>query len=97
MTEEQFWHGDLRLLEVYQKAYYRNISYIAHIQGNYTMIATEKGARNALATKKKDIDRKWIEYKDPFEKFDKPKITKDNLEEEFRKQQIEQNDWLFNR
>jgi hypothetical protein len=97
MTEQQFWFGDIRLIRVYQKAYYRNISYIAHTQGNITMIAVEKGARNALASKKKDIDRTWGEYKDPFEKFNKPKITIENLEEEFRKQQYEQQSWLFNR
>ena len=61
------------------------------------MIAVEKGARNALATKKKDIDRKWSDWVDPFEKLDKPKVTRENLEEAFRQQQIEQNNWLFHR
>lgn len=94
MNETQFWYGDTRLLRVYQKAYYRNLSYSSWLQGNYFMISVEKGVRNALAMKKSDIDRNWIDYVDPMEKFKKPTITRDNLEEEFRQSQANQNAWL---
>jgi hypothetical protein len=96
MSEEQFWYGDTRLLNVYQKAYYLDKSYSAWLQGNYNMHAVERGARNALASKASDIDRNWVEYVDPLEKFNKPKITKDNLETEFRQSQANQNAWLRN-
>ena len=96
MSETQFWYGDTRLLECYQKAYYRNLSYSAWLTNNYTMLAVEKGARNALTSKKSDIDRTWMDYVDPIKKHEKPKITKDNLEQEFRQSQKNQNAWLKN-
>lgn len=94
MTLDEFWHGDMRLLEVYQKAYYRNISYSAWLQGQYNQIAYSIVMANAFAKK----GAKKVEYPqwtDPMAKFNKPKITKDNLEYEFRKQQAEQQAWLF--
>lgn len=99
MTEYQFWHGDMRLLESYRKAYIRNIHYISWCNGMYNRIAYEIGARNALASKKGDRNDKWIPFDDPIEKInksEKPKLTKENLEEEFRKEQIRQQEWLFN-
>ena len=51
---------------------------------------------NAFA-KKGQKQAEYPQWKDPFEKFNKPKITKDNLEYEFRKQQSMQQAWLFNR
>ena len=97
MSEYQFWHGDMRLLDVYQKAYMRNISYNAWLQGAYNFEAFSKATMNANRAKKSDPIQQYEQWVDPMEKYSKPKITKDNLEEEFRKQQIEQNDWLFNR
>lgn len=94
MTEYQFWHGDMRLLEVYRKAYHRNISYTAWYHGLYGRIAVEMGAKNALAMKKSEKIEKWCDWKDPLEKVHKPK-TKEQQEIEFRKQQMQQNAWLF--
>lgn len=96
MPIDEFWHGDMRLLEVYQKAYMRDISYKAWLQGQYNSVAYGIVMANAFAKKgqKKAEYPQWV---DPMEKYDKPKITKENLEYEFRKQQAEQNDWLFNR
>lgn len=94
MPLDEFWHGDMRLLEAYQIAYYRDVTYRAWVAGNYNMVAVEKGARNALATKQEHIDRTWVEYKDIIKKEEKTVITKENLEEEFRKSQINQNLWL---
>lgn len=96
MSEYQFWHGDMRLLEVYQKAYYRDRSYNAWLQGQYNQVAYTVVMSNAFA-KKGSKQAEYPQWKDPFEKFNKPKITKDNLEEEFRKQQSMQQAWLFNR
>ena len=49
MSEYQFWHGDMRLLEVYQKAYYRNTSYSAWLQGQYNQVAYGVVMSNAFA------------------------------------------------
>lgn len=98
MPLHEFWHGDIRLLEVYQKAYYRNISYSAWLQGAYNFEAYSKANHNLNRAKKSDPVEEYSKWKDPFERFKpKPIITKENLEYEFRKQQVEQQAWLFNR
>lgn len=87
----------MRLFEARKIAYMRNVSYIAWYQGMYNRISMEIGAKNAMATKKKDHIDEWVDYKDPCESIFKKVITKENLEEEFRRQQAEQNAWLFHR
>ena len=96
LTYDEFWHGDMRLLEVAQKAYIRDKSYTAWVNGQYSAKAFSLSLNNAFA-KKGTPPEQYSQWKDPFEKFNKPKITKDNLEEEFRKQQLMQQNWLFNR
>ena len=96
MTYDEFWHGDMRMLDVCQKAYYRDKSYTAWLQGKYEQVAYGIVMANAFA-KKGQKQAEYPQWKDPFEKFNKPKITKDNLEYEFRKQQVEQQAWLFNK
>lgn len=96
MSTYQFWHEDMRLLEVYQKAYFRNVSYNNWLQGAYNFEAFSKATINANRSKKSDPIQQYEQWKDPFEKA-KPKITSENLETEFRKQQVEQQAWLFNR
>ncbi len=96
MTTDQFWYGDLRLLQAYQKAYIRNVSYTAWVNGNYTNTAHSIALSNAFA-KKGAKPTEYPQWSDPFAKIKKKKITKENLETEFRKQQIEQNAWLFNK
>jgi hypothetical protein len=96
MTYDEFWHKDMRLLEVCQKSYYRNISYVAWLHGQYDNVAYSIALSNAFS-KKGVKPLEYPEWKDPMEKFEKPKITKANLENEFRKQQVEQQAWLFNR
>lgn len=86
----------MRLLEVYQMAYMRDASYKAWLQGQYSQIAFSVVVANAFA-KKGQTPAEYPQWQDPFEKFTKPQITKENVEEEFRKQQAEQNAWLFNR
>lgn len=93
MPLDEFWHGDMRLLQVYQKAYMRDKSYTAWLNGNYTMVAHSLSLSNAFA-KKGEKTKEFPQWKDPIEKMDKPKITKDNLEEEFRKQQCRQSAFI---
>ena len=96
MTPEEFWYGDMRLLAVYQRQYYSNASYMAWLTGYYNYVAFGTTMSNAFAKKgaKKAEYPKWI---DPMAKYSKPKMTAENIEEEFRKQQVEQGAWLFNR
>jgi hypothetical protein len=98
MTPHDFWHGDMRLLEVYQKAYYRNVSYLAWQQGQYNQVAFSVVMSNAFA-KKGQQQAEYPKWKDPFEneKVKKPKITEDNLEYEFRKEQANLQNWLFHK
>ena len=65
MSEYQFWHGDMRLLEVYQKAYYRDRSYNAWLQGQYNQVAYGVVMSNAFA-KKGSKQAEYPQWKDPF-------------------------------
>jgi hypothetical protein len=96
MPVDEFWYGDMRLLAAYQKAFIRNQSYNAWLQGKYSFTGHSIAMANAFA-KKGAKREEFPDWKDPFEKFERRKITEENLESEFRKQQAEQNAWLFNR
>ena len=95
MPLDEFWHGDLRLLEAYQKAYMRNVSYNAWFNGMYVRLAVETGAKNALATKKSERINDWVEYVDPIKENPFENITKETAEEIYREQQAKMNAWLF--
>jgi hypothetical protein len=97
MPLDEFWHGDLRLLDAYQKAYIRDKSYTAWLNGVYVFEANSKAIANGNRTKKSDKVEQYEDWKDPIKKLKKPIVTTENLEEEFRKQQAEQNAWLFNK
>lgn len=96
MSVEEFWHGDMRLLEAYQVSYFRKVSYEKWLEGQYNLLAFGVTISNAFA-KKGSKQAKYPEWKDPMEKYSKPKITQENIEDEFRKQQVEQQAWLFNK
>lgn len=95
MSAEEFWHGDMRLLEARQKAYMRNVSYTAWQQGQHNSVAFSVVMANAFA-KKGAKKQEYPNWEDPMEKLCKKVITKENIEEEFRKQQAQQNAWLKN-
>lgn len=96
MPIDEFWYGDMRLLQAYQKAFIRNQSYNAWLQGQYNYLAYSVVMANVFA-KKGARQAEFPKWTDPMARFEKPKITKENLEQEFRKQQAEQNAWLCNR
>ena len=96
MPLDEFWHGDMRLLSVYQKAYMRNKTYSAWVNGQYDYAAFSVAMANAFA-KKGQSKVEYPKYDDPVEKYEKPKRKNFNAEYEFRKQQAEQQAWLFNR
>lgn len=96
MPLDEFWYGDMRLLGAYQKSHIRNQSYNAWLQGHYNSVGYGIVMANAFA-KKGAKKEEYPQWQDPMAKFEKRAITKENLEQEFRKQQAEQNAWLFNR
>lgn len=93
---DEFWHGDLRLLEARQKAYIRDKSYTAWLNGARIFEANSKVSANANRTKKTDKVEQYDDWKDPVESIQKNKVTKENIEQEFRNLQAEQNSWLHN-
>ena len=97
MPLNEFWHGDVRLLGAYQKAYLRDRSYTAWINGAHFFEGANKAVANGNRTKKSDPVLQYDDWKDPIEKVNKkPKITKNNLEQEFRNMQARQSAWLHN-
>lgn len=96
MPLNEFWYGDTRLLKVYQISYYRNKSYEAWLFGQCAFTAFSLAMKNAFA-KRGTKPEQYPQWKDPMEKFDKPKFKIENIEDEFRKQQAEQNTWLFHK
>lgn len=87
----------MRLLECYQKAYYRDKSYTAWINGSHVFEAHSKVIYNGFGRSKGAKAEQYAEWKDPIP--DKPKKHKsqmsvDDVELEYRKSQAEQNSWL---
>ena len=97
MPLDDFWHGDMRLLGAYEKAYYRRVSFNAWENGKYVWEAITKAIYNGFDRGKTDKAEIYSQWVDPIKKAQKTIITKDNLEEEFRKEQAELNAWLFHR
>ena len=96
MPLDEFWHGDMRLLDAYQKAYLRNKSYTAWINGVYIFEASSKAVANGNRSKQSDPIQNYDEWKDPIKSTTKITITKEEAEEEYRTEQAQQNSWLRN-
>ena len=96
MPLNEFWHGDLRLLQAYQKAYRRDKSYTAWINGVYVFEAANKAVVNGNRAKRSDPIQQYENWKDPVETKQEITITRENLEVEFRQSQVNQNAWLKN-
>ncbi len=93
MSLNMFWHGDMDLLNAYQKAYYSNAAYNAWLQGFYNFQAHSMSLSNAFAKKgSKPIE--YPKFKDPMEKFNAPINEPIDVEEAFREQQCAFSDWL---
>ena len=91
MPLDEFWPCDMRLLEAYQKAYIRNVSYSNWVQGQCNFAAFGVTMANAFA-KKGAKKQEYPQWKDPFAK--KKVITSENLESEYRDLQKNQNDFI---
>lgn len=97
MPLDEFWHGDTRLLQCYQTAYYRQMSYNSWMQGKFNHDAYAIVLHNAFE-KESSKHIQYPEWKDPIETAEKQKAkqerTAESVEIEFRQQQIEANAWL---
>ena len=96
MPLNEFWYGDIRLLDVYQKAYLRDKSYSAWLEGKYNSIAYGITIANAFA-KKGTQPKEYPNWIDPIPSVSRETITHENIEQKFREAQISQNLWLRNK
>ena len=88
----------MRLLEVYERAYYRDRSYTAWLNGAMCFEAQSKAISNGNRSKKSDPVLEYSDWTDPWEKLrPKKQVTAEQLETKFREQQIAQQNWLFGR
>lgn len=91
MPLAEFWYGDTRLLEVYQKAYMRDKSYTAWLNGAYIFEADSKAVYNGNRAKRSDPVQQYAEWKDPIEKMKKLYSKQENYEVIHRNQQM----WFY--
>lgn len=82
MSQEDFWHGDMRLFSAAQKAYFRDKSYSAWINGQYVFIGVQNAIHNAMRTKTSEKCLEYPKWTDPFEQ--KQVVTKETKEQKFR-------------
>jgi hypothetical protein len=88
----------MRLFDAYQKAYYRDKSFTAWNNGQYVFEGLNKAIYNGFGRQRKsDKAEEYSNWKDPMGAVEKPRMTKEEAEEEYRRQQAEQIGWLFNR
>ena len=98
MPLDEFWHGDVRLLEVYQQSYETDKSYTAWLIGAKCFEAVSKAIYNGFGRQREsDKPHQYDAWVDPFKRDTEPKITKEEREIEFRNQQASINSWLFSR
>lgn len=86
----------MRLLDAYEMAYYRNITYSSWLTGARNFEAYTKALSNSNRTKKSDPVMEYSDWQDPFKKKQE-EVCCDNLDEELLRQQQLGNDWLFSR
>lgn len=96
MSTEEFWHGDKKLYNAYQKSYYIGLHEQSWLNGLYVNVALCNLASNIFAKK----GAKALEYPNkPYNPFEKKpeKITNENLEERFRELMFNNSNWLKDR
>lgn len=52
MSEQDFWYGDVYLLDAYIKAYFNNVKYTAWLNGYYSYIANLTATANSWGGEK---------------------------------------------
>lgn len=94
MTEEQYWHGEPKLLEAYYKTWLESEHQKAHIQGYYYFVAISTALSNAFREKNKKVIPYMEKPLITAENWNKKKITQENLDEEYKKELNYQIDWV---
>lgn len=83
MSIDEFWHDDVDLLLVYEKAYYRRTSQTAWLNGLYNLQALTVSISHAISP-----DSKLEYYKEPIsferESTPKKKLTEENKDQLMR-------------
>lgn len=94
MPLSEFWHGDMGLLGKYQIAYLRKVDFEAWKNGFYTHIGISVALENSFR-KKGSKPIPYPHWQDlTITKKEKKKVTKENIEQVFRQEQIDNNNWL---
>ena len=90
MPLDEFWHGDMRLMECYRIAYERKTHYTNWLNGLRMFEAISKAIYNGFNRKQGQNAEQYSDFKDPCErKVEKPIITEENIDEIHRQQQLE--------
>lgn len=83
MSFDEFWHDDVELLLVYEKAYYRRTSRTAWMNGLYNLQALAVSIGNVISS-----NSKLEYYKEPIsfeqETKSKKKLTEENKDQQMR-------------
>lgn len=95
MSEEQFWHGDIRLFAAFQKAYLRDISYRAWCGGQYNATAFDIVYKNNWSAGKGE-PLQYPQWKDPVTKIEEKQLTPKEREHKGRQELINQASWFSN-
>ena len=90
MTYHQFWYEEPKLLESYQKAYYRKLHEEAHIYGYYYFIGVSTALANAFR-KKGEKAQEYIQK--PIEVF-KKRQSKQEVQREYERGRNYQMNWV---
>ena len=85
MSPNEFWYGDVRLFRSYQVAYYQKADYEAWLKGQYDLAAFSVVMANAFSNKGSQ-KAEYPKWKDPMEKYAKPKRNKLDNNAEHNKQ-----------
>ena len=96
MPLDEFWHGDIRLMQCYQIAYERNLAYSSWQNGARMFEALSKAIYNGFGRKQGQQAEQFSEFKDPIErKTEKPIINADNIDEINRQQKLAEQVFLM--
>lgn len=82
MSIDEFWHDDVELLLVYEKAYYSRTSRTAWMNGLYNLQALTVSISNAISS-----GSRLEYYKEPIS-FERETIPKKKLTEDTKDQQM---------
>lgn len=91
MSEKEFWYGDPKLYQAYQKQYFERLSYESYIQGLYNYIGVSTALSN-FARKKGEKAQSYLDK--PINLYGEPKKTKQQAYLEYEKGRQYQMEWV---